>query len=269
MVAWHNGCRMEKSKKETINIPLNFHFLGVIFLIILIIILFRQVQILNLGKKTTLPLPIPTITITQPTDTPTPTVRPTVQIIAPTTDPDPIIKCSISANCGGGAIDLRSSVCSQSTCCQVGDKWYFYQSKSKCTADQNTYNTNVNNTYVNSGVQYYPCTLYYPALKLYQTYNSLYATKGQCDAEQASLNSGSSNTPPTYTQPVYVALPTPTPDPYCATAVSNWKSFEENFMAGPINNYSSSYEGMLALQNYMHQYQQVANNHNCGVTLYM
>lgn len=62
-----------------------------------------------------------------PTSTPKP---------KPTTDLDPIVTCLIHKDCGGGSIQLKNSICSNSTCCQIGDKRIFYQSKSKCTQDQ-------------------------------------------------------------------------------------------------------------------------------------
>ncbi len=166
----------------------------------------------QLEKSPFLASPTP---IALPTFTPIP-VTPT-----PTVDPNPIITCNINVSCGGGSKQLRQSVCNNmicclystecggpkfvaksqcpanGTCCQVGNKWTYYLSKDKCTQDQNAYNSSVNqnnNTYIPSTYTpptYYTCTLYYPALKLYQTYTSLYKTKAECDSAQASLNQGS------------------------------------------------------------------------------
>jgi hypothetical protein len=52
---------------------------------------------------------------------------------------NPIIACSISKECGGGTAQLTKSVCSNSTCCQIGDKWYLYSDKNQCGQDQKTY----------------------------------------------------------------------------------------------------------------------------------
>ena len=54
-----------------------------------------------------------------------------------------IITCQIDSQCGGGSIQLQRGVCENSTCCQIGDKWTFYQDKNKCVQDQNTYNASL------------------------------------------------------------------------------------------------------------------------------
>lgn len=45
---------------------------------------------------------------------------------------------------------MRLSECNQTTCCQIGDKWYFYLSKEKCIQDQKqppkSIDTNTTNT---------------------------------------------------------------------------------------------------------------------------
>jgi len=99
-------------------------------------------RVLGLTTQTT-PTSSPTVT-PLPTNTPIPT--PTTKYVAPkpTVDPDPLVACNIHKDCGGGSVQLKSSVCSNSTCCQVGDKWIFYQSKQKCTQDQNAQNAKYN-----------------------------------------------------------------------------------------------------------------------------
>lgn len=80
------------------------------------------------------------------TSSPKPTIIPTTIIYSsPTSDPEPIIKCNISSNCGGGFVELRQSICNNSTCCHVGNKWVFYQDKTQCvqTAGNNTVQQNV------------------------------------------------------------------------------------------------------------------------------
>jgi hypothetical protein len=54
-----------------------------------------------------------------------------------------IVTCRIDSQCGGGTIQLQRGVCENSTCCQIGDKWTFYQDKNKCVQDQNIYNVNL------------------------------------------------------------------------------------------------------------------------------
>jgi len=70
----------------------------------------------------------------------TPSLSPNVQGINTTktqvVNTDPIINCKFTHL---GIIRLRRSVCNKSTECQIGDKWIYYDSISKCKADQNTY----------------------------------------------------------------------------------------------------------------------------------
>jgi hypothetical protein len=146
-----------------------------------------------------------------------PTFTPIPKTPTPTADPNPIITCNINASCGGGSRQLRQSVCDSMNCCLIDqrcggpkfitktacnnsfccllndDTGKLLSSKSAC---DNYYpnNTTINlpstgNTY--TPPTYYTCTLYYSALKLYQTYTSLYKTKAECDAAQTSLNQGS------------------------------------------------------------------------------
>jgi len=79
----------------------------------------------------------PKVPTLAPTSTPKLIVK-SAKIVVPTIDPDPIINCNIHANCGGGSKQMKRSECSQTTCCQIGDKWYFYLSKTKCQQDQAT-----------------------------------------------------------------------------------------------------------------------------------
>lgn len=99
-----------------------------------------------LGTKTTI---TPTI-IEKPSPTPViPTLTP-----FPTSDPNPIINCLIDEKCGGSSIALKQSECKNSTCCQIGEKWIFYTSNTKCNQDQEAYNNSdpiVNCNALNTG----------------------------------------------------------------------------------------------------------------------
>lgn len=75
------------------------------------------------------PPPVPTDTTTKSTY-----VAPT-----PTSDPDPIVNCHFNTNCGGGSMIMRSSACTQSTCCKVGNSWFTYANNSICTQAQYEY----------------------------------------------------------------------------------------------------------------------------------
>lgn len=155
------------------------------------------------------------------TSTPTPTPKP-VQQIAPTIDPDPIINCNFPQN---GIKKLKRSECSKSFDCQIGEKWYIYTDKNKCSEDQKNYwskvyspstgNSNLSpseplvdcvlsyGTYQLTQAtcdsskasdkpytppQYYSCTLCDPIDGYCTTYNYLYQSKEECDTEQQKRN---------------------------------------------------------------------------------
>lgn len=90
------------------------------------------------------PFPVPIEALKTPTPQPVINQQPAIiQKTTPVIDPDPIITCNIHKDCGGGSTRLRSSLCSNSTCCGFSDgRWVFYESKTKCAQDQNTQNVN-------------------------------------------------------------------------------------------------------------------------------
>ena len=210
----------------------------------------------------------PTPTILQPTPTPTTTpIR-----IQPTVDPDPIIDCKFTYL---GTIRLRRSVCSKSTDCQIGGKWVYYDSVEKCKADQKASNNStgsVSNTF--QPVNYYKCTLCYHNYQSSDncvTYDSLVKTKAECDAEQAKLDSyGKSYVIPTATPTINQSAI----DEYnqlvkdhqtaCDAAAADWIRIREQFEATQFNNYSSSAEAVMALQQRMAQYQQELYGAGCS-----
>lgn len=107
-----------------------------------------------------------------PTPTATETAKPTPKpkpIAVKTIDPDPIINCTITANCGGGTRQMKRSVCSKSTCCQIGNNWYIYSSNEKCDEDQKS-------QYSNDRVYCYDPNLKY----------SYYTTASSCSQIQSS-----------------------------------------------------------------------------------
>lgn len=83
------------------------------------------------------PSPTPT-PISTPSSAPslTPTVKPVVRKVQaptplPTTGPNDIVKCSISATCGGGIREMTKSECDKIICCQTSSGW-IVTSKSNC-----------------------------------------------------------------------------------------------------------------------------------------
>ena len=46
------------------------------------------------------------------------------------------MNCRNSENCGGGTRKLKLSECNKSTCCQIGNGWYFYPSIDECQKTQ-------------------------------------------------------------------------------------------------------------------------------------
>jgi peptidoglycan hydrolase-like protein with peptidoglycan-binding domain len=66
----------------------------------------------------------------------------TNNIINNSVDSDPLVNCLIHANCGGGSKLLKKSICDQSTCCQIGNNWIFYENETKCKEDQQKFYSN-------------------------------------------------------------------------------------------------------------------------------
>lgn len=134
--------------------------------------------------------------------TPNSTPKPTVP-----TKKSTLINCNIHINCGGGTKQMTQSECVNSTCCQIGDRWYLYSSSNKCNEDQAEYAAN--NKYVPSNVptripslkldpgpintdwvpqnQYPECTIYYPTLERSETY--IHLSPEECQQEQNKANS--------------------------------------------------------------------------------
>lgn len=84
------------------------------------------------------PTPTPSLTpvsTSSPKPTAKPTVRPVTRVSTPTpipsNDPNAIVKCSISATCGGGLREMTKSECDKITCCQTSTGW-IVTSKSNC-----------------------------------------------------------------------------------------------------------------------------------------
>ncbi len=114
-----------------------------------------------------------------------PTVaQPVYKAPTPIPDPDPFVTCNISSNCGGGSVRLRKNACSQTTCCQIGPQWLFYNSKDKCVQDQNAltalHNTKPPQIPTQTGSSAQPlvtCTLSYGTYQL---------TQSSCDSFKSS-----------------------------------------------------------------------------------
>ena len=157
----------------------------------------------------------------QTAEVPTRIPTPTTYYISPTIDPDPFVNCGISTECGGGTKLLRSSICSQSSCCQINGKWIYYDSVDKCKQDQNSVNiqnSQNNNSGNNNQNQYTPtyfpstptidCVVSYPCNGTSYT-NKL--TQSDCDHFQllakqtceykATLNQMYDTSHPTYVLP--------------------------------------------------------------------
>ena len=203
------------------------------------------------------PTPIPTYSPTQ-----IPKAKP-VYI-----DPDPIVSCNINSNCGGGTRQMKKSACTQSTCCQLGSTWSIYPNNTACDQAQTNYNSSKT-----SGVNYPPCTVYYPALNYSQTY--IYTSPSQCSLWQQTASAGSTNT----TQPTRQPTATPIQDnseyndllkqheEACQQIYVEWTYYKENFYANEYNNYSSSYEAIQELERIRQAYQQSMYDVGCTRTI--
>jgi hypothetical protein len=200
--------------------------------------------IIHTPQLTPSPMPKPTapfervltITITQsPTKTPVPTKY--IPRLQPTIDTDPQVNCLIDSRCGGGTRNLKKSACSNSTCCQIGNTWLFYENKNQCITDQNKYYQD------NKPPNTIPTWAPPPTFAPFITWTPY----------------------PTQAFPTYAAIPTR--DPACDSINNEWNDFKRNFMANQYNNYSSSFEAIQALNGYRTQYQNTANSHNCNIYL--
>ena len=120
---------MKKKKpilgKYLIAAALTLAFLATLF--------YMRIQIQGVQEINSQPSPTPTATATP---TPISEVRGTSTTKPQAVNKDPIITCNISSNCGGGSRQMKKSECDQTTCCQIGNNWYFYLSKDKCIQDQ-------------------------------------------------------------------------------------------------------------------------------------
>jgi hypothetical protein len=105
---------------------------------------------------------------------------------------DPIVVCNVNPNCGGGTKELRKSVCSNSTCCQIGNSWYFYEDTNKCKQDQEAQKT-----------KYVSCELSYGTFNL---------TEADCQMWKAKNTQTVLDYPSTNTNPVVSTTPSPNYD---------------------------------------------------------
>lgn len=205
----------------------------------------------------------------EPTTQPS-TPKPKVQGVITAVDNDPIINCTIHANCGGGTTKLKSSICKQSTCCRISGKWFFYESNAKCEQDQKNANNKQGGISNTVSPNYPPCTVFYPLLGYSRTYS--YISPSQCSIWQTQASSYSSPMP----QPTYA--PAPTQDPAyqnlldqhaeaCNQAAAEWIGLREQWETNNFNNYSSSAEAVVALNQYKNQYQQELYDAGCSQTI--
>lgn len=260
-----------KIKKFIKNNPILFStkYLTLIFIIIVAFLLVganlidSRIASLNVNSTinsspTPTDVPIPTAMST------TPTPIPRQIYIAPAIDPNPIVNCNISSTCGGGTRQMKKSECDQSICCQLGSAWSVYPSRTACTQAQSNYNSN------NSGSNYPPCTVYYPALHTFSTYS--YTSPETCRQWQNTANTGSTNV-------IQQPIPVPTKDnseynnllkqlqEACQRVVAEWNTYKENFYANEYNNYSSSAEAIQILEARRQTYQQESYSVGCTQTI--
>lgn len=105
-----------------------------------------------------------------------------VQVPIPTVDPDPIITCIFQHIPNR---TMRTSVCKSATECQLGNEWIFYSSMSACKAAQTQLiitpppvqqTSTPYSGYISpltTSPSYPPCTVYFPATKVTETYTTL------------------------------------------------------------------------------------------------
>jgi len=111
--------------------------------------------------------PVNSIQIT-PSPSPSPIIKQPKAVVK---DIDPPVHCSVHTNCGGGTVPLKQSECSNSVCCQLGDRWVTYKDKNQCIQDQKANQPSNPKPYVSTYVDdRIDCDVYYPILDITQTY---------------------------------------------------------------------------------------------------
>jgi len=217
----------------------------------------------------------------QAAEVPTRIPTPTTYYISPTIDPDPFVNCGISTECGGGTKLLRSSICSQSSCCQINGKWIYYDSVDKCKQDQNSANrqnsqnnyklpnntnTNGNNNVnqINSGSIKIKCD--YSDSRYQYDFGEI--TYDECTIKSNEYWASKRVTIPTYS---YQPSPTPTQpkdDSRCSQAYNMWIEYRNDFLANKMNTYDNSAEAMVAFENEKQYIQNLINSYGCSITLH-
>ena len=88
-------------------------------------------------KKKNLPKTIPSSTFKNTYEPPTKS-RPTTPTPTPTYTPPKVslMTCNFGDQCRGETRQMTKDQCANSTCCQIGNQWLVYTSKSKCKEDQ-------------------------------------------------------------------------------------------------------------------------------------
>lgn len=192
--------------------------------------------------------PTPTPTILQPSPTPKLKSK-TKESITPTqtNNLDPIITCNVHTNCGGGSKQMKKSECDQTTCCKIGDKWYFYLSKEKCKQDQNSYWSN-----------YYKEI--FPIPTKFPTYSPSQPTPTKVPAPTPTINQAAIDE---YNQLLKEHKEA------CDAAVADWIRIKNEFMETQYNNYSSSVEAMMTLEQMRQNYQQELYDAGCSNTIHL
>lgn len=193
-----------------------------------------------------------------PTLPPTPTPKPKI-IVKATIDPDPVILCNVSKECGGGTKQLKKSTCNQSTCCQIGKSWIFYESVSKCKQDQGPVSNKPIDSYTPyPKTSYISCTLFYPTTGVEQTYNYSYTSDQACLDAQLKLNADAQNfldslkTTAT-TSPTTAPQNNPQQNSQCKSTASQWYTQQQQQIMAKYGGGSSAGPAMIQIANQQYQ----------------
>lgn len=133
--------RIQKVFKNRLFVPLGFLFFAFALIAALII---EHPEILSTTRspKPTPHLIIDEFDLTIPTEVPTPTTE-----IEEVAENDPIVQCQLR-ECG--TIEMKSSVCSLSGCCVIGNQYKVMTDQAECGRLQNEYSKNTGNQYNSS-----------------------------------------------------------------------------------------------------------------------
>lgn len=112
-------------------------------------------------------------------------------------DSDPPVHCQISSKCGGGTTPLKKSECDNMICC-VSPNGARFVPKQECNGGMGSATAPSGTSPIN---KYPDCTVYYPGLKMSQTYSGFAPEYCLSVQQQANRNPNATTQPNTLIPP--------------------------------------------------------------------